>query len=94
MSKSFRNYDTNMYSTLLKNSSKPIESSVCAFHTMLFLGGIRTPFGNEKYSVTSANLYNANRKYLNDHNEGIEIDKIITDKEDIEAFNLHDIIYK
>lgn len=94
MSEAFRNYDTNMYSTLSGNRNKPIESSVCAFHTMLFLGGVRTPLGNEKYSVTSTNLYNANRKYLNDHNEGIDIDEIITDKEDIEVFNQHNIIYK
>ena len=94
MSETFRNYDANMYNILLKNRNKPIESSVCAFHTMLFLGGICTPSGHEKYSVTSINLYKANRKYLNDHNEGIAIDEILMDKEDIEAFSQHDIIYK
>lgn len=94
MSESFRNYDVTMYDTLLENRNKPIESSVCAFHTMLFLGGVCTPLGNVKYSVTNAKLYNANRKYLNDHNEGIEVDNVITDKEDIEAFDQHKIIYK
>lgn len=94
MSESYRNYNPDIYDALLKNRNKPIESSVCAFHTMLFLGGIHTPHGNERYSVTSANLYNANRKYLNDHNEGIAVDEIITDKEDIKAFSQHNIIYK
>ncbi|MBS4809103.1 MAG: lipid A phosphoethanolamine transferase [Paraprevotella sp.] len=94
ISESFRNNEVNTYDALLKNRNKPIESSVCAFHTMLFLGGICTPFGNEKYSVTSANLYKANRKYLNDHNKGIVINEIITDKEDIEAFSQHNVIYK
>lgn len=94
MSKSFRNYDVDMYDTLLNNRNKPIESSVCAFHTMLSLGGVCTPLGNVKYSVTNANLYNANRKYLNDHNEGIEVNDVLTDKEDIDAFNQHHIIYK
>ena len=94
ISESFRNNEVNTYDALLKNRNKPIESSVCAFHTMLFLGGICTTFGNEKYSVTSANLYKANRKYLNDHNKGIVINEIITDKEDIEAFSQHNVIYK
>lgn len=83
-----------MYGVLLKNRNKPIESSVCAFHTMLFLGGVCTPLGNEKYSVTSANLYNANRKYLNDHNEGMAINEIMADKEDVKAFSQHNVIYK
>lgn len=94
ISESLRNYDTNMYDKLWKNRNKPIESSVCAFHTMLFIGGISTPFGYEKYSVTSADLYKANRKYLNDHNEGIAINEILTNKKDIEAFSQHNIIYK
>lgn len=94
MSESLRNYDVDMHDKLWKNRNKPIESSVCAFHTMLFIGGINTPFGNEKYSVTSTDLYKANRKYLNDHNEGIAIDEILTDKKDIEAFSQHNIIYK
>lgn len=94
VSESFRNHNADMYDVLLKNCNKSIESSVCAFHTMLFLGGVHTPLGNEKYSVTSTKLYNANRKYLNDHNEGIAINEIMTNKEDIKAFSQHNVIYK
>lgn len=94
MSESFREYDEGMYANLCDNRSKPVESSVCVFHTMLSLGGINTPLRKAEYSLTNTDLYNRNRKYLNDHNEGIEIREIIKDKEDIEAFKRHKINFK
>ena len=66
---------SKQYPDILKalgeNRSKQVQSSLSAFHTMLGIGGIRTPYRLDEYSVASGKYHPARLLYLDDHDEAI-----------------------
>lgn len=62
--------------------AEPIQSD-CVFPTMLGLGGISTPYGQDSLSLTSPKyITKKQRTYLNDHNEPVTLERCL-EKEDI-----------
>lgn len=61
----------NILKALGENRSKQVQSSLSAFHTMLGIGGIRTPYRLDEYSVASGKYHPARLLYLDDHDEAI-----------------------
>ena len=66
---------SKQYPDILKalgeNRSKQVQSSLSAFHTMLGIGGIRTPYRQDEYSVASGKYHPTKLLYLDDHDEAI-----------------------
>ena len=59
------------WKALGENRTKQVQTSLSAFHTMLGIGGIRTPYRLDKYSVASGKYHPARLLYLDDHDEAI-----------------------
>lgn len=74
------------------NKEKPITSNTF-FHTMLSVGGIKTPYRNDTLSVVSENFQVTPRCYLNDHNLPLPLDKVGFKKEDLDMFRKYKLQY-
>lgn len=59
------------WKALEENRTKQVQTSLSAFHTMLGIGGIRTPYRLDEYSVASGKYHPARLLYLDDHDEAI-----------------------
>ena len=70
-SEGFGNEYPNTWKALGENRTKQVQTSLSAFHTMLGIGGIRTPYRLDKYSVASGKYHPARLLYLDDHDEAI-----------------------
>lgn len=81
-SDSYRRAFAPVDAALRANRRKSVAGSASAFHTMLGLAGIETPYRNDSLSVASSLFTPSRRMYLNDHNEPVPVDKILRDKED------------
>ena len=65
-------------------TAEPIQSD-CVFPTMLGLGGISTPYGQDSLALTSERyVTKQQRTYLNDHNEPVTLQHCL-EKEDFRA---------
>ena len=52
------------------------------FHSMLGIAGISTPFRADSLNIGSPKLHSAPRRYLNDHNKAMPLDKTgLSDKD-------------
>ena len=70
-SEGFGNEYPNTWKALEENRTKQVQTSLSAFHTMLGIGGIRTPYRLDVYSVASGKYHPARLLYLDDHDEAI-----------------------
>ena len=70
-SEGFGNEYPNTWKALGENRTKQVQTSLSAFHTMLGIGGIRTPYRLDEYSVASGRYHPARLLYLDDHDEAI-----------------------
>ena len=70
-SEGFGNEYPNTWKALGENRTKQVQTSLSAFHTMLGIGGIRTPYRLDEYSVASGKYHPARLLYLDDHDEAI-----------------------
>ena len=70
-SEDFGNEYPNTWKALGENRTKQVQTSLSAFHTMLGIGGIRTPYRLDEYSVASGKYHPARLLYLDDHDEAI-----------------------
>ena len=70
-SEGFGNEYPNTWKALEENRTKQVQTSLSAFHTMLGIGGIRTPYRLDEYSVASGKYHPARLLYLDDHDEAI-----------------------
>ena len=59
------------WKALEENRTKQVQTSLSAFHTMLGIGGIRTPYRLDEHSVASGKYHPARLLYLDDHDEAI-----------------------
>ena len=71
ISEGFGNEYPNTWKALEENRTKQVQTSLSAFHTMLGIGGIRTPYRLDEYSVASGKYHPARLLYLDDHDEAI-----------------------
>ena len=70
-SEGFGNEYPNTWKALGENRTKQVQTSLSAFHTMLGIGDIRTPYRLDEYSVASGKYHPARLLYLDDHDEAI-----------------------
>ena len=70
-SEGFSKQYPDILKALGENRSKQVQSSLSAFHTMLGIGGIRTPYRQDEYSVASDKYHPVKLLYLDDHDEAI-----------------------
>ena len=70
-SEGFGNEYPNTWKALEENRTKQVQTSLSVFHTMLGIGGIRTPYRLDVYSVASGKYHPARLLYLDDHDEAI-----------------------
>lgn len=69
---------------LEERTDEPIQTD-CVFPTLLGLGGISTPYGQDSLALTSTEYKTKEqRTYLSDHNEPLTFDRCL-EKEDFEA---------
>lgn len=79
--------------TMRLNRNKPVASSASFFHSMLGIAGIRTPYLADSLNVASRKLHSAPRRYLNDHNEPMTLEKIGLKREDFAIMKQHRVEY-
>ena len=60
-----------MAAALQANRHRRAQNSVVTFHTLLQVGGIRTPVREDSCSVASPGYREHPLVYLNDHNEAV-----------------------
>jgi glucan phosphoethanolaminetransferase (alkaline phosphatase superfamily) len=73
---------------LESRTAEPIQTD-CIFPTMLGLGGVSTPYGQDSLSLTSLKYTTKEqRTYLSDHNEPLTFDRCL-EKEDFLVMKQH-----
>lgn len=70
-SDTYRQAEPQTCQALQSNQRKQVQSSRSAFHTMLQMGGVKTPVFKEQASLASTHYQSAPLLYLNDHNKAI-----------------------
>lgn len=73
MSDSYRTAFPGIFEAAKSNSRKFVASSQAYFHTLMQLAGISTPRFNQRESVASKNYTPSSPRYLNDHNECVDL---------------------
>lgn len=86
LSPGYRSSFPAVESALRANSGKRVATSVSAFHTMLTLAGIATPFARDSLSVASPRFRVTPCLYLDDHNEAVPTAKMLRSEKDFERF--------
>jgi glucan phosphoethanolaminetransferase (alkaline phosphatase superfamily) len=61
------------YAALQGNADKDVSSTTSAFHTMLDIAGMRSPYLNRTLSLTSDSYTPTPRRYINDYNESVPL---------------------
>ncbi|MEG0517849.1 MAG: lipid A phosphoethanolamine transferase [Bacteroidales bacterium] len=85
MSEKYKELNAEKFAQTSIHSNYPISNNT-VFHTMLDLASIHTKYLDSTLSVSSPKLKRTPRKYLDDHDLGIRIDKIRFTKYDYEQF--------
>lgn len=70
--------------TLLANRRKPVASSASMFHSMLGIAGIATRCKADTLDISSPRLHSAPRRYLNDHNKALPLEKTGLSQKDLQ----------
>lgn len=83
-SQSYRERYPQKYANARANAEKPLSSNA-AFHTVLDMASISTPYLKRELSTVSDTFQVVPREYLTDHNEPIKIKDIPWDKRDREV---------
>ena len=66
----------NELDILKANRNKPVASSASMFHSVLGIAHINTPYLADSLNVGSKQLHSAPRRYLNDHNKPVTLEKV------------------
>lgn len=69
-SETYRNARPQQYETAIANQSKPVSTNV-AFHTLLDIASIQTPYLNPGRSLINPEFKTERRMYLNDHDRPV-----------------------
>ncbi len=73
MSDTYRHTHPDKYEAAVANSGKNISSSRSAFHTLLSLSGIETPYYSPEGAITEDCYTEPRRLYLDDYNDAIDL---------------------
>ncbi len=76
LSDTYTRFRPSVSVTLLANRSKPVASSASFFHSMLGIAAIGTPVYADSLNVGSSRFHSAPRRYLNDHNKAVTLEKV------------------
>lgn len=76
---------------LKNNRNKPVASSASFFHSMLGIGNVETPYLVDSLNVGSNKLHSASRRYLDDHNEAVTLEKIFRGDRDFSLMRQHGV---
>ncbi|HLR36458.1 MAG TPA: sulfatase-like hydrolase/transferase [Chitinophagaceae bacterium] len=88
-------YKTNhpsIYQSAEQNKSRPVSTN-SIFHTLLNIAEIKTTYYNPRLSLTSPQLKNEVRFYLNDHDKAIPFQKMNLKEEDFNQLKKNHIKY-
>ena len=78
------NWDIERVALMESRTAEPIQTD-CIFPTILGLGGVSTPYGQDSLALTSPKyVTKEKRTYLSDHNEPLTFDRCL-EKQDIQA---------
>ena len=91
-SQGYREAFPQIYHNAEQCSSNPISSNA-AFHTMLDIASISTPYLKRELSVVSDSFKVVPREYLTDHNLPVKVKDINWDKRDLEVFERDGIAF-
>ena len=76
MSPEYKEQHREVYTAIEKNREQLVSTNSVAFHTLLSLAGIETPYFEPNYSLGSKNYQIKDYFYLNDHCEPEDYDEI------------------
>lgn len=94
LSDEFETEHPELVTNLNKHRQMNIASTRSLFHTILDIAGVRTPFYDSSYSLTSPDFHElTSRRYLNDYNESIPLEQSGVREQDIEMFKNKNITY-
>src|SRR5699024_7863589 len=88
-------YKTNhpsIYQSAEQNKSRPVSTN-SIFHTLLNIAEIKTTYYRHRLSLTSPQLKNEVRFYLNDHDKAIPFQKMNLKEEDFNQLKKNHIKY-
>lgn len=86
MSPQYKEQHYDVYTTIEENRKQLVPTNSVAFHTLLSLAGITTPYFEPNYSLGAENYQVENYYYLNDHCEPEEYDEIGLKELDFQMF--------
>lgn len=93
MSNEYRNAYPEKYSAVRENCQKNVSSSRSAFHTLLSLAGIDSPYYDPSAALSETTYTEPARKYLNDYNEAVPLKKAGLRQPDFDELISHNISY-
>ena len=89
----YRGINADKYARLLNNSGKDVSSSRSAFHTLISLAGIDTPYYRPDADLSSPSYLEPSRVFLNDYNEAVPLTESGLRDPDYKEFASHRIRY-
>ncbi len=89
----YRAMDDGKYQALVANTGKNVSSSRSAFHTMLSLAGVVSPYFCREADLSSADYTEPERVFLNDYNEAVGLRESGLREFDYKEFTSHRIAY-
>jgi len=90
---SYQNQFPDKIREVLKNREQPMSTSV-VFHSLLDMASISSPVFNPELSVYASEFIPRKRKYLNDHDQGIDFMEAGLKPEDIKMLIKHQIDFE
>ncbi len=76
LSDKYNSLRPSVRTALVDNSRKPVASSASFFHSMLGVAAVETPVYADTLNVASSHFHSAPRRYLNDHNKAVTLEKV------------------
>lgn len=89
----YRRENVEKYARLLHNSGKDVSSSRSAFHTLISLAGIDTPYYHTDADLSSPSYNEPRRVFLNDYNEAVPLTECGLRDPDYKQLTRHKIRY-
>lgn len=76
LSDKYNSLRPSVRTALIDNSRKAVASSASFFHSMLGVAAVETPVYADTLNVASLHFHSAPRRYLNDHNKAVTLEKV------------------
>lgn len=79
LSRSYSGFNPSAAKAVRKHASERVSSSASMFHTVADLGGVSTPYLKKSLSVADSSYAAPPAVFINDYNEAVPIDQVLTD---------------